>query len=130
MGELAARIHAVGRMVRGDELNRAIAHGVPKRLLIIAATLRGRAHEAGWVLTLQNVFGHEQVMRAGLGLHLDATGMGRADDLGPFAGRDVKDHDPRPGEFGKAAHPVNGLDLGRAGVGGRMVFWRDLALGQ
>ncbi|MFG6621413.1 dihydrodipicolinate synthase family protein [Sulfitobacter sp. 1A05707] len=69
-------------------------------------------------------------MRTGLGLHHYPTRAGLPDDFSAFAGRDVKDHHPRPGEFGETAHSVDRPDLCVAWVGGGVVFRGGLALGQ
>ena len=116
--QLAGLVEGIGRVIGGDRpagrRAPAPARSPPGRLRVrgggehihLAPSMPGLVH----VLA-----GHEQVLRAGLGEHLQARVRARpgssADALGR---RDVEDHDRLVDQLGEGDQPVEGLGLAAA----------------
>ena len=129
LGELAAFIEAIRRVVGGDHLERAVLHAPPDRRTVRRIPGRRAEHplrpfeprpvEVGGL--------EQQVLRAGLGEHLLTARLGVADRAHRSFGRDVEHDDRLIDQGGHGDQAAHRLGLGDARMADRVEFRRAMA---
>ena len=117
-------------MVRTHHVEGAVRDPLPERLLALLVAGRGAAAELGPLhpRLVEVLRGQQQVLRAGLGEHLEPAPAGGGDLLGGFLRGDVDDVERRVHQFGEVNRASGRLALGQLGMTGGVELRRLVPL--
>ena len=120
--EFPGLVVAIGRVVRGEHLERAVGEAAPHRLLARRVARRRAAAEFRALQVHRDIVGgQEEVLRAGLAVDLEALGLRIANDVDRLGGRDMDDQHRHIEQFRQGHRAVRRLALGAAGMRHRVI---------